>query len=296
MSKPSPIPQTAIERSRRKLLHLADRVPPLPEVVTQLLQTMDRDDCEPADIEAVLQFEPVLVSRVLMLVNSPLFALNRDITTISEAVVVLGRSPLRSMLLAYATSTVMLADYTCYGLDDRGLWFHSVATAAGAHRLGKCLKLDREAQEILFLGGLLHDTGKMLIAPTFNAKRIGTPHFPGEITDMEYQIVGLDHTEAGALVAAKWNMTDTVQEMIRNHHGHTAGPADYRLYCAVIRIANAYAHETGIGFLPGQSGEAIYHSNDLELLGLHDGSWDQTRFEMSQSIQASMAALDQLID
>lgn len=226
-------------------------------------------------------WRPVLVSRVLTLMSSSLLAMNREIATIPDAVVDLGRSPLCSLLLTFATSKVMLADYTCYGHESRGLWFHSVAVGAAARCLGKILRLDREGREILYLGGLLHDTGKMLIAPTFNGKRIGTPHFPGEVVDMERQIVGIDHTEAGGLVAAKWGMLETLQEMISNHHGQANGPADYRLYSAAIRVADAYAHETGIGFLPGLAGEAIYHSDDLELLELREESWNRPRFEMS---------------
>ena len=100
--------QALEERTRRKLLKFADRVPPLPEVVNKLMQIIACDRTEPADIEEALRHDPVMVGKVIMLVNSPLFGLHREISTIQDGVVVLGLTPLRNMVLAYAASEAMV--------------------------------------------------------------------------------------------------------------------------------------------------------------------------------------------
>jgi putative nucleotidyltransferase with HDIG domain len=284
------------ERTRRKLQGLADRIPPLPEVVMRTLGLLDQPDAEAAAIEAVIQHDPVLVGKLLMLVNSPLFAMNREISTIREGVVLLGLAPLRGMLLAYSAGQMMIADYSCYGHSSRGLWSHSVAVAAGARCLGGIMQLDRESREQLFVAGLLHDIGKMLLAPELNQRRVSSAHFPGSVTAMEKQFLGIDHTEAGALVAAQWNLIETYQETTRMHHGGVPGPADYRAHCAALRVADACAHELGIGFLPGQAGDSIYTAADLQLLGLEGEAWDRARHELRADVDLAVGAMSVVVD
>lgn len=288
-------PGATAERNRRKLLDLTEKIPPLPEIITDLLELTQDGEATPDQIQDLLQNDPVLVGKVLMLVNSPLFALNREITSIREGVVLLGFSPLRSMVLAYSASQSMLADYSCYGHSDRGLWFHSVAVAAAARNLATQIGLNRETQETLFVCGMMHDIGKMLLAPTLNERRISIRLFPGSATDMEYQIAGLNHAEAGALIAAKWNLAQTVQEVVAQHHEDNGGPADYRSHCAILRIANAYAKEVGVGYLPGQAGDVIYDAADLKLLHLREETWDQARSEMAVTVDEAVNTLGQII-
>ena len=283
------------ERSRRRLLDLTERIPPLPEVITELLELTQDGDATPDQIQDVLQNDPVLVGKAMMLVNSPLFALNREITSIREGVVLLGFSPLRSIVLAYSASQSLLADYAYYGHSDRGLWYHSVAVAAAARSLAAQIGLNRETQETIFVCGMVHDIGKMLLAPTLNERRISIRHFPGSVTGMEYQIAGVDHAEAGALVAAKWTLSQTVQEVVAQHHEDSGGPADYKLHCAILRIANAYAKEVGVGYLPGQAGDVIYEAADLKLLHLREETWDVARSEMAIAVDEAVNTLGQII-
>jgi len=284
------------QRTRRRILQQSDRIPPLPEAVFKLLELINRGDAEPLEFESVLQLAPALAGKVLGLVNSPLFGFKHPVTSIHHAVLLLGHAPLRNLIMAYGTGELMRMDFSCYGHSEKGLWEHSVAVAAAARSLAETCGLDHEDRELMFLAGLLHDVGKMLIAPYFIQHQVKTAHFPGEIHSMEQQFCGLDHTEAGALVTAKWNLPDTLQEVIAHQHGGE-GPADYRTYIAILRLAEALTHELGVGYLPGQSPDANYRKLDLSALGsVGEGApWEAARKNMEIAAEIALATMGDLL-
>ena len=116
--------------------------------------------------------------------------------------------------------------------------------------------------------------------------------FPGDVRAMEQQFCGLNHDEAGALVIAKWNLPDTLQEVVAHQHGGE-GPADYRTHIAILRLAEAVAYEMGIGYLPGQGPEAIYRAAYLGALGkLGEGlDWEQAREGMEEAVRVALATM-----
>ncbi|MEE9128291.1 MAG: HDOD domain-containing protein [Planctomycetota bacterium] len=292
MSRTRKIDVADVQRMRRRILQGSDQVPPLPDVVHKLLELINRDDAEPMEFEAVLEHSPALAGKLLGLVNSALFGVQHPVTSIHHAVLLLGHWPLRNMVLAYGAGELMLTDFSCYGHSARGLWEHSVAVAAASRSLALRTDLDWEDRELVFLAGLLHDIGKMLIAPYLSAGPVNMTHFPGDIRAMERQFCGLDHTEAGALVIAKWNLPDTLQEVVEHQHGGE-GPADYRTHIAILRLAEAVAHEMGIGYLPGQGPEAIYRAADLGALGnLGAGlDWEQAREGMEEAVRVALVTM-----
>jgi len=284
------------QRTRRRILQQCDRIPPLPDVVLKLLELVSRGQAGPMEFEAILQLSPALAGKVLGLVNSPLFGFRHPITSIHDAVALLGYAPLRNVIMAYGTGELMRMEFSCYGHSEKGLWEHSVAVAAAARSLAKSCGLDQEDRELLFLAGLLHDVGKMLLAPYFTQHHVKTAHFPGDVHAMEKQFCGLDHTEAGALVTAKWNLPETLQEVIAHQHGGE-GPADYRTHTAILRLAEAITHELGVGYLPGQVPEANYRKRDLAALGpVGEGSrWEEARKAMETAVDVALATMGQLL-
>jgi putative nucleotidyltransferase with HDIG domain len=275
------------ERTRREILQRSDLIPPLPDIVVKVIALLNRNDAEPAEIESHLQYDPVLVARILGMANSPFYGVRRQITSIRDAIMVLGFRGLRSLVLASTTAKFLRRDYRCYHHDDKGLWRHSLCVATGARALARRAKFPLEQCEEVFVAGLLHDIGKMLVAPYL--EQLGQTVLPaGGLTDAsERSMVGIDHTEAGALAAAKWNLSSTVQELIKHHH-ETAPVEPPSPALAVLRVADAFAHELQVGYLPGQAPAAQALAADLEALaiGAH-------REALREAIQAEAdAAID----
>ena len=279
------------EKTRREILHKSDLVPPLPDLVSRLLQLLGNQDTEPRDLEALLQNDQVLVAKMLAMVNSPFYGLNRTVGTIKEAVMVLGFRGVRSLVLATGTARFLQRDFGAYGHEPRGLWRHAVCVAAGARQLALRCGMPRDDAEQVFVSGLLHDIGKLLLVAYVQADpgQIGAP----SVVEHERATVGLDHAEAGALVAAKWNLTDEIQEVIRAHHDDDPA-AGASMAVAVVRLADAAAHATGIGYLEGRAPAEDARSVDLALVGLDERDWEGVRIELQATMEEAVAALGDL--
>ncbi|MFT4513399.1 MAG: putative nucleotidyltransferase with HDIG domain [Planctomycetota bacterium] len=282
------------EKTRREILHKSDLIPPLPDLVAKLLGLLNKSETEPEHLEQLLQNDQVLVAKMLAMVNSPFYGLNRTIRTIKEAVMVLGFRGVRSLVLATSTAKFLQRDFTWYGHEPKGLWLHAVCVAAGSRFMAQQCKMSADESESLFVGGLLHDIGKLLLVTYLQ----DGPRVTSENSIVEYEraTVGLDHTEAGALVTAKWNLAPEIQEVIKGHHedaivDEEAGNV-MRLAC--VRLADCVAHELGLGYLPERAPVNLMRPEDLEAVGLSEVSWVAMRDEMAVTMEGAVLALGSL--
>ncbi len=282
------------ERTRREILHKSDLIPPLPDVVVRVMALLNQGDIEPEDLEEHLRYDQVLVAKMLGLVNSPFYGMNRKIASIKDAVMVLGFRGLRSLILATSTADYMMSDYSCYGHSEKGLWKHSLAVASAARTLGKIVGLSSEEQEELFIAGLLHDIGKMLVAPYLQERNINFSPEKGPMVETERKAIGMDHAEAGALVAAKWNLSEMVQELLRAHHEPSDCPESLLTPLAVLRIADSLAHESGTGYREDSLPPADISETDLQAISPATQDWAGTKQEIQEAVDAALAGMSKI--
>ena len=261
------------ERTRRAVLEHSDLVPPLPDLVARLLAVLARPEAELDTVQALLEQDPVLVGRMLALVNSPFYGLQRTVRSIRDAVMVLGFRGTRGLVLATSAAKLLQRDFGAYGHTRDGLWLHSAAVAAGARHIARAAGCDADTTEGAFVAGLLHDVGKLVLLPYVDAP-LGADG-RAERLAAERGRLGIDHAEAGAVVARKWMVPSNVQEAIRCHHGGGSVGAPL---VAAVRLADALAHECGIGVLAPRP-EAGVQPADVGALGLLAG-WPQLRAEV----------------
>ncbi len=275
------------EKMRREILHKSDLIPPLPDLVVRLLAVLNHQETEPEDLERLLQNDQVLVAKMLAMVNSPFYGMNRSIRTVKDAVMVLGFRGVRSLVLATSTAKFLQRDFGCFGHEPKGLWLHAACVAAGAKSLAKDCKLGVDAAEQLFVAGLLHDIGKLMLLPYLHDNK-ALAKVPDRTT-AERAAIGIDHTEAGALVAAKWNLSLDIQEVLKNHHDREASTRSGAL--AVVRLADAVAHELGVGYLPQCAPATPVLACDLAALGIADKAWTTVRDQLAATMDDAVQSL-----
>lgn len=280
------------ERARREILHKSDLIPPLPDFVVRVLALLNKAETEPKDLEAYMQNDQVLVAKMLAMVNSPFYGLNRQVRTIKDAVMVLGFRGVRSLVLATSTAKFLQRDYSCYGYDQKGLWTHAAAVASASRQIGRLCKMNQDASEQLFVAGLLHDIGKLLLVSYLEDARLGHDLDGMTSVELEQRVIGIDHTEAGALVTAKWNLSRDVQEILKAHHDTTSTYAPSLV--AAVRLAEVVAHERKYGYLPGRAPKPCLLQCDLEALGLDAARWDAVHRELTATMDSAVAALASL--
>ncbi|NOX25916.1 MAG: HDOD domain-containing protein [Deltaproteobacteria bacterium] len=192
----------------------------LPHVAIKVTQLVNDENSTMQDFEGTIQLDPILVSRLLRLVNSPFMGLPSKVESISKAVVFVGMKNLRNLVAVEAMRDMFKGADDGSGFSPRNLWLHSASVAIITEIVGK--RIFGDGREELFLAGIIHDVG--LIAENQVAgeqlRQACTLYQPGKnsLIECERQIIGTDHCEVGYLLAKEWKLPSGVLKAIRYHH------------------------------------------------------------------------------
>jgi putative nucleotidyltransferase with HDIG domain len=202
----------------------AKSLPSLPLTVTTLGQAVQDERCTVDRVLGILSTDPPLSATLLRLANSAFYSGEDSVMDLRTAVLRLGFDAVCNL----GTSAAVIR--TLRGgahMDATRLWQHSVAVGLTAK--GICRLARRAGQaETAFLGGLLHDIGKIALDTCFPdeyAKVLAKVAAGSSSQDAEREVLGLDHAEAGAILAAEWSFPTAIVEIIRDHH--TPTPSDF---------------------------------------------------------------------
>ena len=200
------------------LLHV-ESFPGLPKTGSKLMAVLDDPNASLDEIEKVLRFDPGITANFLKLANSPYFGIPSKVSSVKQAITLLGVDRLKQIALATCTSTVMDKAVPGYELDPGDLWRHSITVSIAAAELAK-YKKHSELNDI-FTSALLHDIGKLVLGrfvkECFSAiNEIVSNGVPFEIA--ENMVLEIDHAEIGAQILAQWSFPPEVVNAVRFHH------------------------------------------------------------------------------
>jgi putative nucleotidyltransferase with HDIG domain len=192
----------------------------LPHVAIKVTQLVNDESTTMQDFEETIKLDPVLVGKLLRLVNSPFMGLTSKVESISKAVVFVGMKNLRNLVAVEAMREMFKGEADESGFSRQALWLHSATVAILTEMIGK--KIFGDAREDLFLAGIIHDIG--LVAEDQVAgdllREACTLYEPGKnsLVECERQVIGTDHCEVGYMLAKEWKIPADVIKAIRHHH------------------------------------------------------------------------------
>lgn len=192
----------------------------LPHVAIKVTQLVNDENSTMQDFEDTIQLDPILVGRLLRLVNSPFMGLPGKVESISKAVVFVGMKNLRNLVAVEAMRDMFKGADDDSGFSPANLWLHSATVAIITEIIGK--RIFGDGREDLFLAGIIHDVG--LIAENQvvgeQLRQACRLYQPGKnsLIECERQTIGADHCEVGYLLAKEWKLPDDVLKAIRYHH------------------------------------------------------------------------------
>lgn len=192
----------------------------LPHVALRLSKLLSQEGSRLQEFDSLIKMDPVLVTRLLRMVNSPYYGLSETITSISRAIVFIGMKNLRNLVVLDGLKDLMREDPREGVFSRKQLWLHCVAVSIFSQMIAE--RIFGQRGEDAFLCGILHDVGIIvedqtapdLFLKTCTALGSGA----GALPLAEKEMIGTDHCEIGALLAKEWKMPEEIKEGIRRHH------------------------------------------------------------------------------
>lgn len=268
---------------RFEVLESIEKLPSLNSVVVEFLKLTGSEFFTAKDFENILSKDQALVARLLKVANSGLYGRSRTITSIPEAVVLIGLENLKKIVYAVSTEGMTRTSLTHYDYhQSQGFWHHAmgvgVATRIIADASPACVLHGEEG----FVAGLLHDVGKLII-DDFLTSQPGDPVPRHE----EATSVGLDHAELAEYILKQWNLPESITATVRYHHDYAAG-GEWSSSAAVLFLAQGICGSWGIGReIPVDLSTEIPSSEHLEVLealNISTDNWDQIIWDVRQNL------------
>ena len=262
-------PGTAMRKEalRRDILRRADRLPSPPTMVVKLMHMAEDETVGAKDIEPYFRADQALTARLLRLVNSSFFGLRYRCSTIPQAIELLGFDTLRSILLSAFFSRLLPRALLAYGYGPGGLWKHSLGAATLAREIGKATGCPRMVAEELYVAGLLHDIGKIVLGEAATKPLSLIPNDPAlaaDVTSAERRTAGFDHTQVGRMVADRWKLSELTTAAIAGHHLPQLPSKEV----AIVHLADQICVELRLGYIGSCEYPVRLADGALELIGI----------------------------
>jgi putative nucleotidyltransferase with HDIG domain len=277
------------------------KMPSLPVLFIELQKILDNPFCSNRKISDLIRKDQGMVTQIMQLSNSALYGKRQEIRRIDNAITYLGTETLRNMVLQICLVRMFPIDNPAIpDFSAHLFWKHSLACAYYAEQLAMMLRLPKS--EDYYLGGLLHDIGKVLLFqfhPDLFEQTILTAigeNLGG--TEAEIKVLGIDHADVGSFLAESWKFDPIILKVIANHHRLL--PSRMNLATAIVSLSNDFANICGLG-MPWDNTQ--FHDittlpawtwvrENQNLMGLEP---DKILFELSQHVADFNASVDILL-
>lgn len=242
-------------RSARNLYPLIakrlDSIPTLGAILEPLERTAANQDLATAEITELLTVDPALTAKVLKVIHSPFYGRQQITCAASHAAAMLGPPALRCLTRGVDVYPERPAGEP--GLDRERFWIHSLAVALTAQSVARMVSFD--LPEEAYLGGLLHDIGKVVLdlysPPQHRGLLLGEFSHEGISLKAERHALGTDHAQVGALIAEQWHLPRILRDVIQFHHEPAARtrsfPTPHRDLIAIVALADRICCLVGHG-------------------------------------------------
>jgi HD-like signal output (HDOD) protein len=226
-------------------------LPVFNSVAAKIQALANSDDYGAGDVERVILADQVLVAEVLRAANSSFFGGLAEISTVRNAIIRLGLQQVSQLaLLASQRAAYDAKDKTVREMMQR-LWVHASATALAAGWLARRLGFGKELESESFLGGLMHDVGKLVILKAVDQiKQEGKEPYDLSPHLLE-EIIATTHANLGYQFLKRWDIPDIYCEIARDHHLTDFDSSKIPL--VTVRLANNAGSKMGLSLEPNPS-------------------------------------------
>ncbi len=275
-----------------RILRSVDRLPTLPTIYTKLTRLLQSPNATAPMVGKIVSEDQSTAVKVLKLVNSAFYGLSNKIGNLKHAVVILGLSQIKNLVLATSTLQMFQKLESANSFDMQKFWEHSIGCAVAAKVLAETASL--KAPDDVFAGGLLHDIGKLIHAiylnKEFTAIVADVEESGGPMIESEKRILGHDHTYTGQELAIKWSLSQGTIDMIAHHHLSDPS-AELTKEVAAIHIGNIFSIALGLGS-GGETKVPVANMKAWEILGIELSNLESIMARIDKLFNESVAILE----
>lgn len=232
--------------SPEALLEKCPDLATLPSVYHKLNEAINSPSCTTGIISRIISQDPILTLKVLKMVNSAFYGFPHEIDDIPQAIVIIGMQQLNDLVLTH--SIINLFDNqktTPFTLED--FWKFSLASGIEAKILASQSK--GRFSERIFVGGLLHNIGKLIMAiaepDLYENCREFSKKEEVSMTIAEKSIFGYSHINVNQTIMNSWNIPQTINDLSSNYL--SPEQSSFSSECNLIKLAHILVQTTGLG-------------------------------------------------
>ncbi|RMG73855.1 MAG: HDOD domain-containing protein [Nitrospirae bacterium] len=268
----------------RKKIEGLSTLPSIPPVVTKILSLIDSEDISLKRIGEFISQDQSISAKVLKIVNSPIYGFPGRISSVHQALMLIGLSAVKGMLLGISIFDMMQQSML-------GLWEHSIGTAITSRAVAKRLGLKNT--DDISVAGLIHDIGKVALSLCFPEQYRKALDIARDrelyIVDAEKEVFGITHSQAGRWLTTKWNFPEELIDSVAFHHAPLSSRG-FKKTVSIVMLSENIIKMMGFGF----SGDPYAHSIDeatWSALGLNS----EDLLEVFKEVEDNIKDKDSLI-
>jgi putative nucleotidyltransferase with HDIG domain len=244
----APVISSSDNKLSQRAMGALGKLPPFSPILNKLLASLAGEDVSFSKLGDLIEKDTVVAGNIMHLVNSALYARRATITSVRHALALLGMDKVRNTLLGMSISRMWSQVKTPPVWSMVRFNRHSAAVAILSDQIAS--RTQAVYPEGAFVGGLLHDLGRLLIALGLPDEftRLLKLHEQSDRSwvECELELLGFTHADLSAEALEKWRFPEEVQIAVRDHHRPPAFHAGGTIaLSAVIDAANQYVNSTG---------------------------------------------------
>jgi HD-like signal output (HDOD) protein len=192
-------------------------VPPFHAVAIKSLQFISHESGQLRALSELIATDAALSGEILRVVNSPLLSMRKEISSILEAIVLLGIEHVKGIVMTIATRSYLGDSLEIPAI--KACWRHSLACAILAKNLAPSNFIE---PEVAYTAGLIHDIGRLALVASYPKEYAdfltSAETEPYDAIEREREVFGIDHCEAGGQLVAYWKLPKMFLAVTSQHH------------------------------------------------------------------------------
>ncbi len=261
-------------------------VPVFHVVALKLQQTLSRPDFSINEVHQLLNSDPGLATGVLRAANSAFYSGLSKVSTIREAIIRLGSKEVANLAMLTTQQALYRSEDPKYNAIMQTLWKHSFCCAVGSRWLAQKVGFGAQAQEA-FLGGLLHDLGKLFLLKCME-EVCREKQLKGSTSQAVLrEVLTTLHAEQGLQLMMQWQMPQIYCDIVAGHEQERWDQGNVLL--AMVRLANLACRRLGIGLNKDHT-VLLFASTEAQTLGLKETALAELEIVIEDALKVPISA------